>query len=135
MEPESNEKGRIQHPAAENRRPTPLRRLVAGGVAGVFAAAAVVTGIISLGAYCVTTDGGNLRALSAFMATEDGSEAPSSGSPAGASCVLPPPASNDDTSHLTARFSALPASHGGPVVPPIDAQAHPHLETATFALG
>ncbi len=117
---------RIDVDSESNRRRGPAGRLAASAVVLLFILAVVVTGMVSLGAYCLTTDGGNLRLLAGA------DRRPGGNGIQGASCALPAagpaahPPGGDSMSAVKPRSS---------IRPPIDVEPHPELETATFALG
>jgi hypothetical protein len=54
--------GQLPSPASSPSRPWPLR-LLAAALLVLFLGAAVTTTVISLGRYCLTTDGSDTRAL------------------------------------------------------------------------
>ena len=107
-----------------------LRRIAASGVAVGFAVAVVLTGMVSLGAYCLTTDGGDVRRLHAAAPLGAGRHAATEGGSA-MSCPIPA----QTTSGEAAGAAGVSASLRRSEVPPIDRRSHAELETATFALG
>lgn len=73
--PRVNPVGVVEYPAdyeGTPRRISPGMRLGVILVLVVFLATAVVTTVASLGAYCLTTDGGNLKGLPWAGAAPDG---------------------------------------------------------------
>lgn len=110
-------------------------RITARLVAGVFGVAAVTTGIISMGAYCLTTDGGDFRRLrsSGAMSTDPSASVPPVA--VGPSCAVAP-ATGRTVDAANAAQAGRASSHPAERLrPPIDRVPRPELKTATFALG
>lgn len=64
--PRVNPVGLVETPSDYEAAPrgfSPLQRFFAGFLLLLFAAATIGTSILSLGAYCLTSDGGDTRAL------------------------------------------------------------------------
>jgi hypothetical protein len=109
------------------------RRSLAFTVALLFALVTLATGVLSLGAYCLTSDGGDGRALAAVRGSAGPSPAEGpSDAPAGAACPLPSAieaAAKGDSSMSATSSSSAPRTR------PVADRGSGHLETATFALG
>jgi len=111
------------------------RRLPALLVAVTFAAAAVATGIVSVGAYCLTTDGGNLLRLRPSGPPDAGRSPEPGTASAGAYCPLPPASLRGDDEADAAVSAGEHTREAAWSGPPIDRLPHPEMETATFGLG
>jgi hypothetical protein len=61
--PRVNPIGILEGGAASPRRPSPLLRVLAVVVLLVFVAVTVLTTVVSVGSYCLTTEPGDVRSL------------------------------------------------------------------------
>lgn len=111
------------------------RRITARLAAGVFGVAAVTTGIISMGAYCLTTDGGDFRQLRSSGAMSTGPSAVVPADAIGPSCAVSPASGRAVDAPDATRTGRESSHHAERLRPPIDRVPYPELRTATFALG
>jgi hypothetical protein len=123
----------IQGPDTGRRSPDGRRRFMVRIVIVAFGVATVTTSVFSLGAYCLTTDGGDFRQIqSSVPATQSATEAPN---PVGPACALPSADGRDVDATAAASKVAETTGRSAGSRPPIDRVPPPDLKTATFALG
>jgi hypothetical protein len=109
-----------------------LRALI---VASTFAVSAVATSVISVGAYCLTTDGGDVRRLGSPDPPGTGQSAEAVPVTVGAACPLAPPPGRGGTPESTVGDAIETTRTAGESRISGDDPLGSELKTATFALG
>ncbi len=130
----------MRHPQNSPMTGTPAwdkktgRRFAVPRVIVVLGVATVATTIFSIGAYCLTINGGDSRGL---RSSGPGGNGQTAADPevVGPSCALAPAEGLPAAARKASPSTTDSASRGDALTPPIDQIPRPELRTATFALG